>query len=312
MKYFVAIIIFVLFCADGSAQDSIFFRSEQIVVARVKEINPETIKYSSFSEPIRTYEVSRDSVLKIKYADGTIEQYEITVKPESQQQKHLKKPVNYDSLPLVRNSVRIYFTDIVYNKVSFGYERMYTKRYSLDVDGFYKFLPEQGNNYYGTDWKTLLYNRSEGGEIKIGASRHYYKGRRRMSLGAAASYRQQVMAHVELDSKQDKYRPDDGIYYFTQTKKGVGLFLKLNFQFKRDKSSLEFFIIPGTYAAFTKNTYFSWKTRNALPASATITDPNNIPKLQTRYMKDGFAFLPYLNFGFAVVIKQKPKGSHKN
>ena len=136
MKYFVALILF-LFFTRGFAQDSLFFRSKRIVIAQVKEINPETIKYSFTSDPIRLYVVAKDSVFKIKYPDGTIELYEMTVKAESEPQQKTKRPkriINYDSLPLIKNSVRYYFTDITFRKISFGYERMLNKEYSIDID----------------------------------------------------------------------------------------------------------------------------------------------------------------------------------
>lgn len=311
MKYFFVVIFITLFCSLNFAQDTIFFRNKRSAAARVKEINPETIKYNLFSDQIKLYNVSRDSVLKIKFVDGSIEFYEITVKPEIEPEnlpevKQAKKPINYDSLPLIRNSVRFYFTDLLYNKISFGYERVHNKNYSWEVDAFYKFLPYGQRNYYGSDWKGSLYNNSEGGEIKVGVSRLYYKRSRRISLGTAISYRQQDLVNVILDAKHDNY-DDDGIYSLTQTKKGLGLFLKFNFQFKRHRSCFEFFVTPGTYATFTKNNYHSWKSSYSVPESAAITNPADIPKLKTWYMRDGFTFLPYINFGLAVVIKQKPK-----
>jgi hypothetical protein len=316
MKYFFVIIFITLFWSPVIAQDTIFFRNKRAVAVRVKEINPETIKYTLFSDQIKLYNVSRDSVLKIKLIDGTVEFYEITVKPKPEEEselqtKAIKRHINYDSLPLIINSVRVYFTDLLYNKICFGYERMYNKKYSLDVDAFYKFLPYGQRNYYGSDWKGSLYNNSEGGELKVGASRHYYKGRRRFSLGAAISYRQQDLVNVVLDAKQDEHRPDDGVYGLTQTKKGIGLFMKFNFQFKRHRSCFEFFVTPGTYAAFTKNNYHYWKSSYSVPESAAITNQSDIPKLKTWYMKDGFAFLPYINFGLSFAIKQKPGSSHK-
>ena len=206
MKYFISIIISLLFCTKVFSQDTIFFRSKRIDVASVKEINPETIKYTLFSDQNKFYSVSRDSVFKIKYVDGTIELYEITAKPikytEVQPEiQPVKKTINYDSLPIIINSARFYFTDLLYNKISFGYERMFNKKYSLDIDAFYKFLHYGQSNYYGSNWKRSLYNNSEGGELKIGASRHYYKGRRRISLGTAISYRQQTLVNVVLDAK---------------------------------------------------------------------------------------------------------------
>ena len=107
---------------------------------------------------------------------------------------------------------------------------------------FYKILSDDQNNFYATDWVSSIYKKSEGGELKVGASKHFYKGKRRLSLGGAISYRQQTMANVVLDGMQDKYRPDDGIYNISQTKRGTGLFLKFNFQFQRHRSCFEFFV----------------------------------------------------------------------
>ncbi|MBA3679708.1 MAG: hypothetical protein H0W73_00745 [Bacteroidetes bacterium] len=312
MRQILIITSTLFFYAQHLAQDTIYFRNKWAASSSIIEVNPETVKYNLFSDPNKIYDVSRDSILKIKYKDGTIESYEVAVKTKEIIQEETKKPIDYNSLPLIRNSYRIYFTDLFLNKISIGYERMLNKKHSVDIDAFYKFH-STGDKMFYQDWKTAHYKFAEGAEIRAGVSRHFYYKSRRISVGAAIAYRQQIITDAAFISEY-RYTPDVGTYNITQTKKGVGAFLKFNFQFKRHVSGYEFFIIPGIYRCETKNEYHSWQNKyqqgQSIP-QPLITDPNNIPKLQTSYMKEGLSFVPYLNFGFSYVIKQPPKGWYK-
>jgi hypothetical protein len=302
-----------LFFLRNYSQDTIYFRNNSIKVGIVKEINPDTVIYNLFSNPSGPlYTTVKNDISRIKYKDGAIDVF--TFQVDNRPIKNVStKPINYDSLPIIKNSVRFYFTDVFLNKVSLGYERMLNKKYSLDVDAFYKF-PYNGYKEFYLDWKTAFYRFSEGGEVKLGVSRHFYHKARRISCGAALSYRQQIITDAAFVSENDNL-PDVGRYNITQRKKGIGGFLKFNFQLHRNVSGIEFFIIPGIYLCKTKNEYHYWQDKYRPGQNGVVrpivTNPDEIPKLQTKYMKDGLAFLPYLNFGMSYNIKQPPKGWYK-
>jgi len=297
-----------MFVFSALSQDTIYFRNNTIQVGSVKEINPQEIKYNLLSNPSGPlYTTFKNDISKIKYKNGTLDVFTLKA-ADSSIIKSFKTPINYDSLPLIKNSVRIYLTDVFFNKISIGYERMLNKKYSVDFDFFYKF---QGTReYYSENWKQALYHSSYGVEIKTGASRHFYFKEKRLSLGFALAYRQQELANTTLYSSNYDKTQESGEYYVSQSKKGVGSFVKFNYQFDRQKSGFEFFFISGIYGAFTKNKYYSYRGESNGNVFYT-TDLNSIPKFTTNYMKDGFALLPYLNFGLSYNIQQPQKGWYK-
>lgn len=304
MKQFL-VIIALFFCVKSNAQDTIYFRSNWSASVHIKEVSKTEIQYKLVLDTVKVYTVIKDEVEKIKYQNGTVDYFQ---RSKSEDIEFTFKPINYDSLPLVKNSVRYYLTDIIYNKLSFGYERMLNKKYSLDVDFFYKIAYNENN--VATQWRKPILHRSEGVEIKTGISRHFYDYEKRFSLGFALAYRQQIFIDQKLISYTYDRKLEDGEYTVTQRKKGVGAFLKFNYQPDRYESGFEFFVIAGIYGATTKNEY-KYYTPYDQYSQGPVTNPDEIPKFKTDFMKDGFKFYPYFNFGFSFVIKQPPKGWYK-
>jgi len=299
------VVIVLLFCIKSNAQDSIYFRNNWSAAVNIKSVSKTEIKYKLVLDTVKEYTVTKDFVDRIKYQNGTIDRFEKTTSGDSE---YTFQPVDYDSLPVIKNSLRYYATDIIYNKLSFGYERMLNKKYSLDVDAFYKIA------FYGNDetykWRKAILHRSEGVEIKAGISRHFYDFEKRFSLGFSLAYRHQIFMDQKFISYPYDRIIDNGIYRVTQRKKGVGAFLKFNYQLDCYKSGFEFFVIAGMYGVNTKNKYLFYSPYDEYGEGAT-TNTDQIPKFKTEFMKDGLKFFPYFNFGFSFAIKQPPKGWYK-
>ncbi|MEO6305123.1 MAG: hypothetical protein ABIP51_18335, partial [Bacteroidia bacterium] len=74
---------------------------------------------------------------------------------------------------------------------------------------------------------------------------------------------------------------------------------------------MEFFIMPGIYGTVTKNKYNSYNNNNSGQPHFYTTNPDEMPKLTSSYMKEGFAIIPNVNFGISFVIKKQPKDWYK-
>ncbi len=278
------------------AQDKIYLKDSTVIESKVVGISSLEIKYKLFPPIDSTiHAVQKYKVVKILYANGLEDVFNYSIGYDP------------DSMPLTKNFFRIYFTDILFNKFCFGYERLIGKKYSIEIDAFYKYAFFRSFGPYPKNWTSYFYHQSEGAEIRFGISRHFNVVESRISLGFAAAYRQQSFSQQIFYALNGKYSPDVGVYNISQTKKGIGLLFKFNFQINPQESGFEFFLMPGTYASITKNQY-NWYN---IDGNIRITDPADIPKLKTSYMKDGFALLPYLNFGFDYTIKQPQKGWYK-
>ncbi|MEO6304627.1 MAG: hypothetical protein ABIP51_15815, partial [Bacteroidia bacterium] len=241
MQYRFLIFLFLsLWTLSLSSQDEIHFRDSSVVEVIVKEINPTEIKYVLFSYPTGPLRViAKYTVARIMYKNGTQDIFESPVEKNYFEKREPIKPYNYDSLRMENNSFRHYFTDLFFNKISIGYEIMLNKKYSVDIDAFYKF--PYNNISVSNNWKDVFYYHSEGAEIKTGISRHFYFKQNRLSVGLAFAYRQQGFHDQGLySSTYDKY-PESGQYNLSQSKRGVGGFLKINFQPYRKFSGMEFF-----------------------------------------------------------------------
>lgn len=303
------IILFLLLLSSCllRAQDSIFIKSGRVLLGQVVEVNQENVLFKPAKRlkgpPIN---VPRRKVVKIVYRTGLTESY-IKIKPQEPYMPY-RDLINkhFDSSFVKKNFLRLYMTDIFLCKLSIGYERILSQKYSFEVDAFCKFPFDNSDfrNAYEEDWKRKLIFQSQGWEIRIGASRHLILGDGRFSVGLSLSYREQSFSNQYLVPMYPR-----GSYFLDQKKKGAGLFLKLNFQPLPQHSGFEIFAMIGGYVGTTKN-HYNWYQSNDYPYPVT-TDPAKIPKITNNYMKDGFSILPYFNAGFSFIIKAPQKAWYK-
>lgn len=299
MQFKLQKLIFCFFLsAQLCAQDKIYLTNGEIINGLVKEINPEHIKYKLNSgKDTNDHSLKRSNVAVIEYLNGLHDT--------------LNEPIGFgknNPYRIGKNAYRYYFTDILYySKLSFGYERVLSKKLSFEADGFYKFIPS-GAGHNSFRWEDAIYHSSEGAEIRTGLSRHYYTQIGRSSYGVSLSYRQQSFSNVTVEENRIGH-VDNGVYNLSQKKKGLGLLLKYNYCFNSRRSDFEFFIIGGPYLCYTKNKYQWYRSWSG--SQSTIYDTEAIPKLKSWYLKDGLALIPYFNFGLNYKICQPPKGWYK-
>jgi len=302
--------VFLLLCINSltsfvSAQDTIYLRSHKQIVAIIKEIDSEEIKYKLYNQPEgQQYSINKSAVQKIRYRNGMTDLFEAASVDENFNYKYLIQN-KFDSIFIKKNFFRVYLTDIFLYKLSVGYERLIGKNYSFEVDAFYKYSRGGQIYAYEESWYKYLIYKSQGGELRMGVSRHFMTTLYRFSVGFSVSYRQQSFSN-QLLGKTSYPR---GAWSLSQQKQGIGLFVKFNFQPWPQKTAPELFLMAGSYASFTKNQY-NWFQKPDYP-NTIVTDPEQIPKISSNSMKDGFAFLPFFNVGMAQVIKQPQKGWHK-
>jgi hypothetical protein len=280
------VIIFVFFSWKFFSQDTLFFRSGKKVVGKVTEINYDMINYYTYTgQDIKTFHSAlKEELTRIAYANGTSD--EILLEEKKEKRKT-------DSLRYKKNFLRLYLSDI-FSRVGMGYEYLIKKKYALSLDAYYKFP-------YGPNWTEKLpdefYYTSEGSEVRAGLSRLSFLGGTRLAVGFLVSFREQHFS-------DSWYRTSNGgAFLISQKKRGAGVFLKFNFQFRSQASGLELFVIPGIYAMSTKNTYHAWQAHN----QPVISNPSDIPPITAKYMKDGFSLQPYVSFGMSYIIKQPQK-----
>ena len=193
------------------AQDKIYLRDSSIVDVKITEVSDTKIAYKLTANPNGPlYTVSLRRIYKIVYQNG-IEQLVAEI-PESIvsviEQTITTEPYKLVFEPTKKNFVRLYFTDIFLHKLSGGYERILNKKYSLEIDGFYKY---NTHAYTGNSkWRHSFISFYEGGELRIGGSRHFYVGQTVLSIGPSISYRQQNLSHKTFYADAS-YFPDIGI-----------------------------------------------------------------------------------------------------
>ncbi|MES2836596.1 MAG: hypothetical protein V4667_03655 [Bacteroidota bacterium] len=132
------VVFFVFLRLQVFAQDTIIFKSRTQTISIVEEINPETIKYKKFDlvdGPLII--VNRNDVIKIKYANGTVD--EITAAPVLNNEliktdSALVNKTNIFSLDLVNLGVK---------KLNIGYEKIIANGHlGVGINGYYAFDEE--------------------------------------------------------------------------------------------------------------------------------------------------------------------------
>ncbi|MFO0358226.1 MAG: hypothetical protein ACK50A_14835 [Sphingobacteriaceae bacterium] len=280
------------------AQDKILLTDSTVLEGKVIEISEYSLQLLVVkNDSTKNIFLPKYEISKLMFSNGLVE----NINPLIVKQKHIE--------PKKKLFLRLYLTDILTNKLSFGIERKLNNKYSIELDGFHKYAVSD-NGYYVKHWGQAMNAINKGYEVRAGLARHFIIEDIDFSLSGLISYREQYFNDETFDAYFSKNGIDKGVYRISQNKKGFGLFLKLNLRPSFQNTSWEFFILPGIYAANTVNNYISYKTSD--PPYNWVYDQSKIPHLNTFYMKDGFALIPYINLGYACRLKQPEKGEFRS
>lgn len=279
------------------AQDRILLRDSTIVHGKIIEVNDFSVKYfKSLSDTVNIFDIPKSQISSLLFENGFTEQLNTIIRKP--------KPIEYKK----KLFLRLYLTDVFTSKISLGLERKLNNKYAIELDGFHKFATDDNYNSIKKWWKTSM-RISNGFEIRAGVARHFIVDDVDFSISGSVSFREHHFSNKTIDTYQLNGSEVKGEYIFSQNRKSVGLFLKFNLRPSNKNNSWEFFIMPGLYGSNTKNTYIAFRT-NEYPYQWNY-DRDKIPHFTSKYVRDGFAVFPYLNFGFDYRIKQPEKGELK-
>lgn len=206
-----------------------------------------------------------------------------------------------DSAGFKKNFYRWYTTDLLINRLSFGYEHLIGKHCAFELDGFYKYHFHNQSPANEDVWFKKLIYQSEGAEIRAGISKLHHFDESCVSYGLSLAYRQQSFANQIFNTKP----PTNAEFSLNQTKKALGLFFKLNLQFLSQKSAPEMFLMVGFYGSYSTN-QFNWYYKNE-NGTMKLQDPSLISPITNKYIKSGFALIPCFNIGYTYRLKPPQK-----
>lgn len=134
---FIGILLLVIFIQSSIGQDTIFFKSNDKVLAIISEISEAEIRYKNYTNPTGPdYLISVNLVSKIVFSSGDIKTFE-------------KKVPDF---PFKRNSVAFHIFDLMLENVTISYEHIFKKgKYGIKIPLSFGLIPSDaidGPGYY--------------------------------------------------------------------------------------------------------------------------------------------------------------------
>ncbi len=155
----IAIISFLFFATSLNAQDTLHFRSGNVLPAKILKVGQKTIvykKHSNINGP--DYEVSRNKVIKVVYENGETDFF--TGVPSLGAKHPRNKPDKLEDYG--KNIVNTNYMDWLFKKVSLSYERILGEKGMLGLKGTFslgfgtdRYTP--GNTVWGTELEFHIY-----------------------------------------------------------------------------------------------------------------------------------------------------------
>lgn len=128
-----------------SAQDTLFRRSGHPLVGKIIEVNPSQVKMNlsqNMGGPV--YVIDRQEVARIKYSNGSYEEFSIEYHKAEKQQKHTQTDTVFN-----KNFISINLPSLFFNSINIAYERTFkTGYFSLKVPVAVGIKKEKNGNYY--------------------------------------------------------------------------------------------------------------------------------------------------------------------
>lgn len=188
-------LLFILMGTSLFAQDKIFKKHGPVINAKVIEIGPDEIKYKLTDSPDGpVYVVDKSTVVKIQYADGRVEKYQVSYKDAANYEGQLTKAIKFNFLAPLLGYTEFGFekslTPVKGYEVNFGIiglgKSTIAESYYSNVDGTYHPYKRNAFGFFadaGYKFKKLptFFNRGtrmthvmQGGYVKPTVTFGYY------------------------------------------------------------------------------------------------------------------------------------------
>ncbi len=158
MKY-LAILSFLFLTSHLFAQDTLHFRSGNVLPAKILKVSQKTVlykKHSNMNGP--EYEVSRNKIIKVVYQNGETDYF--TGVPSIVAENPRNKPDKLEGFG--KNIININYMDWLFKKMTFSYERILGEKGMVGVKGSFsggfgadRYTPS--NTIWGSELEFHIY-----------------------------------------------------------------------------------------------------------------------------------------------------------